>query len=424
MTRAVVMPGPVAGRVHAPPSKSYTHRALVVAHLARRQFVVERPLRSDDTLRTVAAVRALGSRVEMRPSRWTVRRSVSPGSPRGRIDCGESGTTLRFAAALAALRPWSTRLVGRGRLPQRPMSPLVHALRTLGATVELPDGPRSLPMRVRGPLRGGPVTVDASESSQFVSALLLALPTADGNSIVRLRSAPVSGPYIQATVAILRACGIRLTEAPRQYRMAGRQRYRGDRFRVPPDASSAAYLWAAAAVAGGSVTVAGLPDPWPQADLAILDLLVRYGAIVERRHGGTTVRGGERRAFSVRLDDAPDLYPLAGVLAATARGTSRLRGAAHVAGKESDRRATTIALTRSFGATVRARSGVVTVSGARAPRAVHLTGITDHRVAMSAAVGALTASGPSSIEDASVVRKSYPEFWSTLARLSRGGRSA
>ncbi|MFY9717487.1 MAG: 3-phosphoshikimate 1-carboxyvinyltransferase [Thermoplasmata archaeon] len=425
MTEVRVSPGPVHGTVRAPPSKSYTHRALVVAHLAGRRCAVERPLRSNDTLRTVAAIRALGSVVTLGRDRWTVAPSGDRSRRRAvRIDCGESGTTLRFASALAALESRPVELRGRGRLPLRPMGALSRALRTLGATVKAPPPPRTLPMVVRGPVRGGEVEVDASESSQFVSALLLALPTAEGDSVLRLPGPPVSAPYIDATVAVMRASRVRVTQGRQRYRIPGHQIYRGRSFRVPGDASSAAYLWAAPAIAGGSVTVLGLPDAWPQADLAILGLLREFGARVQRRPRGTTVEFSERRPFRVELTDSPDLYPLAGVLAASARGVSTLVGAAHVASKESDRRAETIRLATQMGAKVRASRGGLRIEGTGDPTPLSIRGADDHRIVMSAAIGALAASGASTVGRPEAVAKSFPEFWSVLAQIAGKGRIA
>lgn len=425
MTLVRVRPGPVRGTLRAPPSKSYTHRALAVAHLARHRFVIERPLRSDDTLRTVDALRALGSAVTLGRTRWTVAPAGAPARPTPvTIGCGESGTTLRFASALAALESRPVRLRGSGRLPYRPMAGMVRALTQLVVKVDAPEPPRSLPMTVRGPLRGGVVDVDASETSQFVSALLLALPTAAGDSELRLGGAPVSAPYIAATLAVLRASGIHVTARGGRYRIPGGQRYRARRFAVPGDASSAAYLWASAAIAGGSVTVERLPDRWPQADLAILGLLEQFGARVGRRWGGTTVAFGRRRPFRVSLTDAPDLYPLAGVLAASADGESRLEGAPHVAAKESDRRAETIRLARAMGATVTEARGGLRIRGTGQPTPLSVRDADDHRVVMSAAVGALAASGRSTIGRAEAVAKSFPDFWTVLGTLAGEGRVA
>jgi 3-phosphoshikimate 1-carboxyvinyltransferase len=423
VTSVRISPGPVHGTVRAPPSKSYTHRALVAAHLAGRRYRVDRPLRSNDTLRTVAAIRALGSAVTLGRDRWTVTpASNPPGRRSGRIDCGESGTTLRFASALAALQRRPVELTGSGRLPLRPMGALSRALRSLGVSVEAPDPPRSLPMVVRGPLRGGNVTVDVSESSQFVSALLLALPTAEEESELRLSGPPVSAPYIDATVAVMRASRVRVTKGRHRYRIPGQQSYGGRSFEVPGDASSAAYLWSAAAIAGGSVTVLGLPDEWPQADLAILEILRKFGARVHRRPRGTTVEFSQRRPFRVELTDSPDLYPLAGVLAASARGVSTLAGAAHVASKESDRRSETIRLATGMGARTRGTRGGLRIEGTGEPTPLSVRGANDHRVVMSAAIGALAAAGPSSVGNSEAVAKSFPEFWSVLAQIAGRGR--
>lgn len=418
-----IRPGPVSGIVRAPSSKSYTHRALVVAHLALRRYEVVRPLRSNDTMRTVAALRALGSTVDLNPDRWVVAPGATRrGRRRVRLDCGESGTTLRFAGALAALQDRPVELLGQGRLPMRPMGALARALRELGATVKEPEPPRSLPMVVHGPIHGGEVHVDASESSQFVSALLLALPTVGDSSDLRLSGPPVSAPYIEATLAALRASRVRVEASRERFRIPGGQTYRGQRFVVPGDASSAAYLWAAAAVAGGTVTVEGLPDAWPQADLAILALLDRFGATVQPGGRGTTVEFAARRPFSVTLTDSPDLYPLAGVLAATARGTSRLRGASHVAAKESDRRAETIRLVRAMGARVEEGSGQLRITGTDSPRPTALRSASDHRMVMSAAVGALAATGESTVGRSEAVAKSFPDFWKVLDTLAGGER--
>jgi 3-phosphoshikimate 1-carboxyvinyltransferase len=297
------------------------------------------------------------------------------------------------------------------------MHGLVRTLRDLGASVtEAPDR-RALPLVVRGPIHGGETTVDASESSQFTSALLFALPTVAPRSTLRLRGRIVSAPYVEATLSVLRAHGIRVGRLPRGYRIPAGQQYRGDRFDVPGDASSAAYLWAAGALTGGPVTVEGVAPEWPQADLAVIGLLRRFGASVQRSARGITVRAGRRCPFRVTLTDSPDLYPLAGVLAATALGESRLLGAPHVAAKESNRRTETARLARAMGASVRPIPGGLAIRGCGSPRAFSLRGARDHRIVMSAAVGALAADGRSSIADRRCVAKSFPEFFTVLGAL-------
>ena len=417
MTRVRVVPGVVFGTVRAPPSKSYTHRALVAGHFSGRPYAIQRPLDADDTRATARALDALGSRVRIAPHRWTVSPRRGPLADPVSVECGESGTTLRFIAAVAARSGRTVRLRGRGRLPARPIAELLQALRSLGARCQRPGGPRALPLDVRGPLHSGTVRLDASRSSQFVSALLLTLPTIPGDSTVDLVGTIVSEPYIEATEQILRYHHVRVHRRGRRFSIPGGQSYRGRGISVPGDASSAAYLWTAAAITGGRVRVTGVPSNWPQADLAVLDLLRSAGAAVRRSSDGATVEGGILRAFRADLTRSPDLYPLAGVLASSIDGESRVLGASHVVHKESDRRRGTIALSRALGAEVRRGRNGLAIRGTARPTRFHLRGLDDHRLVMSAAVGALVGDGPSTIEDARAVDKSFPAFWSVLAGL-------
>ncbi|HYA10318.1 MAG TPA: 3-phosphoshikimate 1-carboxyvinyltransferase [Thermoplasmata archaeon] len=418
MTVARIRPATVDGTVDAPASKSYTHRFVLAAHLSGRPGHVRRPLVSDDTLRTARAVRQLGSRVTLGRSAWTVRPGGGATGRRTRvIDCGESGTTLRLLSAAAALRDQPYRFVGRGRLPRRPIAPLLKVLRRLGATIVPAPPGDGLPLELRGPIHGGTVEVPADESSQFTSALLFALPTVVPGSRLRTVGTPVSEPYVRASVAVLRAQGVTVAPVRHGYAIPGGQRFRPVDATVPGDASSAAYLWAAAAVSGGRTSVRGVPTTWPQADLAVLDLLRRYGAAVSRSGATTTVRGERRRPFRVRLTDAPDLYPLAGVLAATAHGRSYLLGAEHVVAKESDRKLGTARLVRAMGARVTEVNGGLAVDGVSRPRPVRLRGAHDHRIVMSAAVAAAASDRPSELADAAAVAKSFPRFFDVLGRL-------
>lgn len=422
MTALRISPGPVSGTVRAPPSKSYTHRALIVGHLARRTFRVHHPLDADDTRATAAALGRLGTPVSRRPELWRVGRPSGrrPSTP-ARLDCRESGTTLRFLSALAALSERPVVLAGSERLSERPIDDLLRSLTALGARCRHIRG-LGLPIEIQGPVRGGPVAVDASKSSQFASALLLALPTLEEDSSIELRGRVVSEPYLEATVAVLAHHGIRVDRVGRRFRIPGGQRYAGSAFTVPGDASSASYLWAAAAVGGGTVRVNGLPSEWPQADFAALDLLKASGATVSRHPDGATVTAGPRTPFRVDLTRAPDLYPLAGVLAATTSGVSQLLGASHVVLKESNRRAETARLARGLGAHVTVTGAGLVIEGRRRPQALHVPSLSDHRLVMSAAVAALAAEAPSVVGEVEAVRKSFPEFWNVLTEISGGMR--
>jgi 3-phosphoshikimate 1-carboxyvinyltransferase len=276
--------------------------------------------------------------------------------------------------------------------------------------------PASL-VEIRGPLHPVDTTLDPSASSQFLSSLLLTLPSLRAPSRVRLVGPVVSRPYVAATRAVLRSCSVRVRVVGRTYSVPAPQEFRRAAFEVPGDASSAAYLWAAAGAGDGDVSVEGVPTRWPQADLALLPWLRSMGARVDRRGRFVRVRGRVRRPLDADLTDAPDLLPLMAVLAAIVPGRSRLRGATHAAGKESDRRMEAARLARALGASVRLTSSTLEVRGSAPRRPLRYAGPADHRLVMSAAVGAIAAPGRSVISNAEAVTKSFPTFWPTLARL-------
>jgi 3-phosphoshikimate 1-carboxyvinyltransferase len=423
MSVCTIRPGRVSGRLRAPPSKSYTHRALVAAFLARRPCEVVRPLDSEDTRATRDGLRALGARVHRAPNGWTI--SPSQGNPRARhrsVSCGESGTTLRFLSAVAALGGDSVSFQGAPRLAARPMSDLFSALRELGAAVRSPADGRSLPCTVRGPLTAGEISIRGDISSQFTSALLMILPTLKGRSTLRIRGAVVSQPYVEATRAVLRDRGILVRRVHDGYVIPGSQRYRAGRIRVPGDASSAAYLWAAAAATGGSVAVDGFPTDLPQADLAILTILSKMGAHVYRASRFIRVSGPTVRGISVDLTDSPDLFPLVAVLAALVPGaSSQLLGAPHLEFKESNRRAESVRLARAVGAEVSEGPARLEIKGGRVRRPLELPSLGDHRLVMSAAVAGLAGSGASHIGEVGAVAKSFPGFWDALESLTPAG---
>lgn len=422
MTVQRIRPSQAVGRVPAPPSKSYTHRALLAAYLAEGTCEVHRPLDSDDTHATRDGIRMLGARVRTKGRVWRVTPPAHPSRiVRGPIRCRESGTTLRFLSAAAALGSHRVRFVGAPQLALRPMDDLHQALRGLGVSVQSAAGGRSLPCVIQGPLTSGRVTVGGGVSSQFTSALLMVLPTVSGPSELHIRGAAVSRPYIEATLSVVKSRGIRIRRTRRGFLIPGGQTYPAGRIEVPGDASSAAYLWAAAALTGGRVDVGGIPAGLPQADLAILSILERMGARVLRLPRFIRVAGPISAPVNVDLTDSPDLFPLVSVLAAfVPRRSSRLRGAPHLAFKESDRRSGSVRIARELGARVTATRTSVEIVGPSSPRPLNLADLDDHRLVMSAAIAALGASGPSRVGRLEAVSKSFPGFWDALGALTQG----
>jgi 3-phosphoshikimate 1-carboxyvinyltransferase len=424
VTELTIVPGPLSGRIRAPPSKSYTHRGAVIGHLTGRPFHLTNPLDSEDTHATFGGLLALGSSVERIGKSWEFRsrRAPLPGKRRA-VRCGSSGTTLRFLLSVAALEPVPTIFEGTPELSRRPLEPLLDALERRGAKCLRPGRGRSLPVTVRGPLQPGEFEVTGEVSSQFLSSLLLVAPVLPTASRLRLTTPLVSRPYIDATLAALRHQGVRVDTEPAGWRVEARGGYRRRRFDVTGDASSAAFLWSAAAISGGTVEVTGIDLRWPQADLAVLKLLELTGSRVQRRGGGAVVGGTPTRPFEFDFTDSPDLLPIGGVLAAYARGgPSRLDGAAHAAFKESDRLRGAERLARCLGAKTRRHArGLVVIPGAR-PTSLRLPASGDHRIVMAAAVAALGLARPSTLRRTEATGKSFPGFWNALRHLGAGLR--
>ncbi|MCI4362953.1 MAG: 3-phosphoshikimate 1-carboxyvinyltransferase [Thermoplasmata archaeon] len=422
MSERVVRPGPVSGRIRAPPSKSYTHRGAVIGHLTGVPFELVNPLESGDTRATRDGLEALGTSILRRERRWVFRPNHRPRPPRFRtVRCASSGTTLRFLLSVAALDTVPVRFVGNPDLGRRPVEPLLRALERRGARCRRPGGRRSLPVTVEGVLRPGDFEVSGEESSQFLSSLLLVTPALPSSSRIRLTSPLVSRPYVEATLAALRRQGVEVRAGDDEWEVRAPGGFRRRSFEVTGDASSAAYLWASAAVAGGTIEVAGVDPRWPQADLAVLELLERAGATVRSGARGVRVVGAGLNPFEFDFTACPDLLPLGGVLAALARGgASVLGGAPHATLKESDRHAGTEALARALGArTRRWRQGLAVVPSAL-PRSLRAPASSDHRIVMASAVAALGLGAPSRIRNVEAVRKSFPGFWDALRSL--GGK--
>ncbi len=393
--------GKLGGTVRAPPSKSHTHRALVVASLGRGESTVQNVLQSDDCLATAEACRRLGADVVYGE---TVRIKGVDGRPRhaaSGIDAGSSGTTLRFLTAICALCDGETVLSGDASVRRRPIGPLLRSLSDLGAerAVSL-DGNGCPPVAVAGRLKGGATVIDGS-SSQFVSGLLLACPLAPNDTLIEAENLN-SRPYVAMTIEHLERAGVIVgREGPGRFRVRGGQSFGPSDYTVPGDHSSAAFLRAAAAITGSDIEITGLDERDTQPDRAIA------GVISMMRSGG----GRE-----VELRDMPDLLPVAAALGCHAGGTTVLRNARHARHKESDRISALCAELKKMGAAIEERADGLVVFGSEL-RGAPVDGHGDHRIVMALAVAALRARGQTVIEGAETLSKSYPGFADDLAAL-------
>lgn len=395
--------------VVVPGSKSVTNRALILAALADSPTLLRGPLRSRDTLLMAAGLQAMGTRIEERGrDDW----QVTPGRLTGPadIDVGNAGTVMRFLPPVAALADGDVHFDGDPRARQRPLAPVVDGLRALGADVTTETGGLPLTVHGRGWLLGGSVSLDASLSSQFVSALLLAAPRfADGVEVRHMGSRLPSGLHIEMTVEMLRAAGAIVEHAETYaWRVEPGPLHLGS-LRIEPDLSNAAPFLAAAVVTGGCVTVPGWPLRTTQAGDALRGLLEEVGARCDLGPNGLTVTGpGVVTGLDADLGQVGELAPVVAAVCALADGPSVLRGISHLRHHETDRLAALSREITALGGDVTETEDGLLIR----PRPLHggvFATYDDHRLATAAAVLGLCVPGVE-VEDVATTAKTLPGF--------------
>lgn len=424
-----IRPRPLSGTIPAIASKSVAHRVLICAALAGATTDVDCATSSVDIDATAGCLRALGIGVARtkRGFRVVSRPGEAPKQPEvlhGReLDCGESGSTLRFLLPVVGALACDARLTGHGRLAARPLSPLYEEMLVAGSELSEPG---IFPLEVGGRMRPGIFELPGNVSSQYVSGLLLAAPLMDGYTEVWVENPLQSRPYVTLTKNAMRLFGVEVSE---------RQDQRGDTtctvFRVEQDAryvspgtvavegdwSNAAFWLAAGAIGPEPVAVTGLDLLSPQGDRAILAALARFGARVARKGGMASVRRDRLVGCTLDVRDFPDLVPPLAVVGAFAEGTTRLEHAERLRLKESDRLETVTACLRSLGADARVEGDDLVIQGAEQLPGGVVDACNDHRIAMEAAIAATRCTGPVTIRGAECVAKSYPGFFNDYAVL-------
>ncbi len=407
--------GPIELVLPAPPSKSLTHRALIAAALAEGRSVIEDPLLADDTRLTCAGLSRLGALIELRDGAIVVTGAGGPleGEDGAVLDLGNSGTSLRLLASVAALGSVPVTLTGSARMQERPVGPLGAALASLGARVRYGGRDGCPPLEVTGPLRGGTVEVDGSVSSQFISSLLLAGPLTPDGIEVRLAGPSVSRSYLDLTVDVMVRFGGAIERTGYRRLRASPGGYAGTRYRVEGDWSSASYLFALAAALGGRITVPNLDPASAQGDRRFVAALGAMGCRVTTGPAGVTVeRAGPLSGIECEMSASPDTVQTLAVVAALADSPTRITGVGHLRYKESDRLAVTADRLRRLGAGAMVEGDTLVIT----PAPLHGGAIDpadDHRTAMAFAVLGL-AVGEVTITDPGCVAKSWPGFWEAL----------
>lgn len=407
---------PVHGVVPVPGSKSLSNRALVTAALADGESTLIGVASGDDTDAMLDALGRLGVIVERGGDEVVVLGAGGrlPDTP-VQLDAALAGTTSRFLTAMGALAHAPVTIDGDPPLRRRPMEVLHTALRALGASVTAHEGPGSLPVTVRGPLRSGSVRLRGDVSSQYLSALMLIAPMLPDGLEIAIDGHLVSRPYVRLTAAVMESFGVAGVEIAEKRVTVTGGGYRPTRYPIEADASSASYPLALAAACGGEVTVPGLGLAALQGDAVFADLLARMGCEVHRDDTSTTVRRAPEVplvGIDVDMADVSDLVPTVAVVAVLATTPSRIRGVGFIRAKESDRLGDLAAELGRTGARVTVEADGLTIRPGPL-RAARLATHHDHRLAM--AFGVLGAAvGGVELDDPDVVSKSWPRFWHDL----------
>jgi len=416
---ATISSSTVDGSVPAPPSKSYTHRAIFAGGYGE-QTVIHRPLVSADTEASLRAVEAFGATVHRDPQRIEIEGfGADPTVPASVVDCANSGTTMRLAMGAAGLVDGTTVLTGDESLCARPQGPMLSAIEQLGGRARSTRENGQAPLIVEGWPDGGRVEIPGDVSSQFITSLLMAGALTEAGIEIDLTSSLKSGPYVDITVEVLDAFGITVDRTESGFAVPGTQTYASTEYTVPGDFSAASYLLAAGAIAGGSVTVAGLA-PGPQGDSAIVSILERMGATIDwdRTAETITVENSDLTGVEVDVQDTPDLLPTLAVLGAVADGEMSIENCEHVRYKETDRVSAMAEALSKMGASVTEERDRLRIDGSASTlEGASLDGRGDHRIVMSLAVAGLVAAGETEISDAEDVAVSFPDFFEVLGEL-------
>ncbi len=401
-----------------PGSKSITNRALVLAALAEGESRLEGVLHSDDTLRMREGLEALGIAVRDEGPTTLV---VSGGrsrlrAPKEPLFVGNSGTTVRFLAAVAALVDGKVELRGDAAMARRPIRDQVEGLEQLGMRVECPTGCPPLTV-YGGRLPGGYLSMRGERSSQYFSALMLAAAGAEGDVEIHVEGRLVSRPYVEITRRMVADFGGRVDEIDGGF-VVRRAAYVARTYAIEPDASSASYPFALAAATGGTITVPELGTGALQGDYHFVDVLEQAGAEVTRESGSTTVRGRlPLRALDVDMHDISDTVMSLAAIAPLANGPIHIRNVENIRIKETDRLAAVAAELERLGQKVTTTRDTLLVEP-RPLRPALVQSYSDHRMAMSFAVLGM-ARGGVTVEDPTCVAKTYPTFWDDVAACYR-----
>lgn len=408
--------GTLSGMVAPPPSKSQAHRLLICAALGTKPCSIVCSALNDDLVATANSLNALGANIKYANGKFTV---VPIQLVKGAtLNCGESGSTLRFLLSIAAVLGADATFVGAGKLPKRPNGALCDTLAEHGITFKKHSDNAELPLTCNGVLQGGIYKLPGNISSQYLTGLLFALPLAKEDSVIEVVGGLTSASYISMTLDALQKANISVSREGNIFRIPGNQKYSlPDALVVEGDWSSAAFWIVAGVVGKHPITITGMNSNSLQGDRKIINHLRKMGAFIEEQENALVAMPSQ--LFGAELDcmDTPDLLPILSVAAAAANGDTLFTNVGRLRFKESDRLVAMQTTLTSFGVASQVGEDTFTVHGGTALSAGDVDGFGDHRIAMSAAILSTLCNDVSTIKGAECVAKSYPCFYDDFTSL-------
>lgn len=422
MVSVQVQKSKISGIIRCPASKSYSHRAIVIASLCERQSTITNALLARDTLATLAACNTLGANIQRENNTLWIEGKHSFDPPDNVVNAENSGTTIRMVTAMSALvKKGFTILTGDESLRKRPMQPLVDALNQLGVQCYSAKMDGTPPLIVRGGgIKGGITVIDGGVSSQFVSALLITCIYADSTVLMRINGEQVSKTYIEATLATMKAFGVTVDYEPTflEYHIKNKE-YRATTFDIPSDFSTLALILAAGVLTGDEVTVRGLNFSLPHGDLRIIDIIRIMGGKVrvDKQKGEVIVYGSDTLdGGDFDLTDTPDLLPVVSVLALKSRSPVNISGIAHARLKETDRVANIASELMKLGAITKEEKNELSIVAPKVLKNASLESFNDHRLFMAFTIASMLTE-KSIVSGAESVDISYPNFIPDMIEL-------
>ena len=396
-----------SGTVNVPPSKSDVHRAIICAAMANGVSRISPVALSNDIKATIGCIKALGAEAVLENNVLTVDGTNMYKNKTALLDCGESGSTLRFFIPIAAVGNVNATFVGKGKLPQRPIGIFTKALPKAGTVCKTEGG---LPLEIKGQLKSGIFEIPGNVSSQFITGLLLALPILEGDSEIVLTSPLESVGYIAMTIRTMKQFGVNIDTTENGWHIKGGQTYKSCNYTTDGDWSQAAFFMVLGAI-GGKVTVKGVARDSTQGDKKCAEILAEFGAKVTQRDNEVTVEKGDLKAITIDASQIPDLVPVLSVCAAFADGTTKIINAERLRIKECDRLKATAELLNNLDGKVKELSDGLEITGVSSLKGGNVNGYNDHRIVMSAAVCAARSDEDITATFAMSINKSYPDFY-------------